>query len=145
MAKAGNSTAGTARKLPLLLAAAGLSFGLPSASLAYVAFSSGADAARLSAFEIFTPATVEPGLARRVAERADGSGIRFTPAGAAGKRDRTVTVAVRVDGDTARAISIRSAIETAPGTGSSIAALNATRYNLGTARGYKSFGLEDLK
>ena len=53
-----------------------------------------------------------------------------------------MTVAVRVNEDTAKAISVRSAIKSAqvaPGKRETIAAIEPTRYNLGIARGYKSF------
>ena len=134
---ANGQAARSARKLPLLLAAAGLAFGVPSAGLAVAAFSDGAAVPETSPFAIFTPASVDPQLAARVAQRRDG--MVFTPANGAIKRDRTVTVAVRVDQDTARAISVRQALETAPGGGDGISGLAATRYNLGTARGYQSF------
>lgn len=132
-------TARSARKLPLLLAAAGLALGVPSAGLAVAAFGDGAahDSARPIA--VFTPASVDPQLARRVAQRADGAALRFTPAGSASKRDRMVTVAVRVDHEVARAISVRQALDIAPGSGDGLSALAVTRYNLGTARGYHSF------
>lgn len=129
----------TARKLPLLLAAAGLAFGVPSAGLAVAAFSDGASDGAPSAFAVFTPASVDPQLARRVAQRGDNAALRFTPAGSAIKRDRTVTVAVRVDQDTARAISVRHVLDVAAGGGDGLSAIAATRYNLGTARGYQSF------
>ena len=63
----------------------------------------------------FTPATVDPELARRVAERyaARREALPFTPAAGKAVADRTVTVAVRLDDDSARAISIRSAIDSA--------------------------------
>ena len=130
----------TARKLPLLLAAAGLAFGVPSAGLAVVAFSDTEGARAPEGFGFFTPATVDPQLARRVQQQAGIEGIRFTPASRATQRERTVTVAVRVDGETARAISLRNAIDSVPGTRESIAASIApTRYDLGIARGYQSF------
>lgn len=132
-------SASSARKLPLLLAAAGLAFGVPSAGLAVAAFSDGSSALAASSFAVFTPSSVDPQLARRVAQLADNAAMRFTPAGGALKRDRTVTVAVRVDGGAARAIAVRSALEMAPGGGESGSVLASTRFNLGTARGYQSF------
>ena len=138
MSRAETGKAGKARKL-LLTAAAGLAFGIPSAGLAVVAFSDDSAASNPDDFDIFTPASVDPQLARRVAETAGNEGLRFTPAGSAKKSDRTVTVAVRVEGDVARAISMRSAIDAVPGAGNGIAAIAPTRYNLGVARGYKSF------
>ncbi len=132
-------SASSARKLPLLLAAAGLAFGVPSAGLAVAAFSKVDPAASAMSFAVFTPSSVDPQLARRVAQLADSAAMRFTPSGSALKRDRTVTVAVRVDGGTARAIAVRSALEMAPGGGDGGVALASTRFNLGTARGYQSF------
>lgn len=132
-------SAGSAYKLPLLLAAAGLAFGVPSAGLAVAAFSDGASVPDSSPFAIFTPASADPQLARRVAQRGDNPAMVFTPAGSSNKRERTITVAVRFDQDVARAISVRQALDMAPGGGEAISGLAATRYNLGTARGYQSF------
>lgn len=92
-------------------------------------------------FAPFTPASVDPGLARFVAEHSDSSHLmRFTPAGTAGGFGRSITVAVRIDDQTARAISVRSAISSAneqlSGTAIEIA---PTRFDLGIARGYRSF------
>lgn len=126
----------------LLGFAAALTLGLPSAGLAVVGLGAGADdfAAGTPSFELFTPASVDPDLAARVAQKARERGIRFTPLGASNaSNERTVTVAVRLDQDVARAISVRSAIQSAPGTGTDIAGLQANRFNLGTARGYTSF------
>lgn len=132
-------TARSARKLPLLLAAAGLAFGVPTTGLAVAALGDGTAVSASLVFPIFTPSSVDPQLAERVARRGDASAMRFTPAGRAIKRDRTVTVAVRVDHDTARAITVRQALDMAPGGGDGLAALPVTRYNLGIARGYQSF------
>jgi len=91
---------------------------------------------------IFTPASVDPQLARFVAERSTGRLKRFTPAGVDSRASRTMTVAVRVDAEDARAIQVRSAIQAAQdkavdsNAGVSIA---STRYNLGLARGYQNF------
>lgn len=90
----------------------------------------------------FTPASVDPELARRVQDRiaARSKALRFTPAGSAAQGESTITVAVRVDDQTARAISVRSALAAAqvkPGMGEP--ALASSRYNLGVARGYQSF------
>lgn len=140
MARMHNKTAGKQLKLPLFGVAAALALALPSAGLAVVSFT-GSDAAKGPAdFELFTPASVDPELAARVADKAREHGIRFTPAGSITDRsDRTVTVAVRIDDQNAQAISIRSAVDAVPGSGSGIARLQASRFNLGTARGYQSF------
>jgi len=124
----------------LLGLAAALTFGLPSAGLAVVGLADGDLASDAAAFELFTPASVDPELAARVAEKARERGIRFTPSGTSiSSSDRTVTVAVRVDDNIAQAISVRSAIDTAPGLGGEIAGVQANRFDLGTARGYQSF------
>ena len=119
---------------------AAMALALPSAGLAVVGLSEGDLSSAAPSFELFTPASVDPELAARVAEKAREHGIRFTPLGAnVTSSDRTVTVAVRLDNDVARAISVRSAIDAAPGTGTEISGLQASRFNLGTARGYASF------
>lgn len=124
----------------LLGLAAALTFGLPSAGLAVVGLTDADLAADATTFELFTPASVDPALAARVAEKARERGIRFTPSGASvSGNDRTVTVAVRVDDNVAQAISVRSASNTTPGLGNQIAGVQANRFNLGTSRGYQGF------
>lgn len=144
MARGTNIRAGKRRKLPLLGVTGALMLALPTASLAVVGFGSTDGLSSDSPFGIFTPASIDPDLAARVADKARAKGIRFTPAGSnSDLRSKTVTVAVRVDADTADAISVRSAIDTAPGVGNALAALKpasqASRFNLGTSRGYQSF------
>ena len=98
---------------------------------------------RPARFAALTPASVDPRLAAFVAERSSGNArlMRFTPAGAAERASRSVTVAVRVDENSARAISVRSAIEAAHGPGRRRTGVRIapTRYNLGVSRGYQSF------
>ena len=124
-------------------AAAVLALAVPSAGLALGGFDAPAPKSIAEGVVPFTPAAVDPQLALRVARQiaAKGKALRFTPAAAATTRDRTYTVAVRVDDQTARAFSIRSAIEgvqeTSLGTGT--VSIAPTRYNLGIARGYQSF------
>lgn len=139
MSVAINSKAKKGYKLPFLLAVAGLAFGAPSAGLALGAFSEQGLASSGNGLNIFTPASVDPQLAQRVADQARAKGMRFTPAGSGVDKERTVTVAVRVDDDTARAISFRSAIDSAPGAGEGIAAISKSRYDLGISRDYQSF------
>jgi len=101
----------------------------------------GAVPQRPAGFAPFTPASVDPSLARFVAEHADSSHfMRFTPAGTASGLGRSVTVAVRIDDETARAISVHSAIASAKDqlSGSAIE-IAPTRFDLGIARGYRSF------
>lgn len=136
-----NST-GTKRALPAMLATVGLALTVPGAGLAVVsAGESVSSPASLTALP-FTPARVDSRLARRVAAVIGEDGLRFTPATKlAHEGDRVVTVAVRVDAATARAISFRDA----PGSVSSergrtaVLAIAPTSYNLGVARGYQSF------
>ncbi len=99
-------------------------------------------AAAHSGFLAFTPASIDPRLARLVAERRGDAGtlMPFTPAGSANRPGRSVTVAVRVDGDAARLISVRSALASAQDQSSGASLRIApTRYNLGLSRGYQSF------
>ena len=131
-------------RLAALWAAAGgvLALGMPSAGLALAGAGAQGSAATLNAigFGIFTPASVDPELAARVADKARARGIRFTPARAAPiSGERTVTVAVRVDDDSARAISVRKAMDAAPGRSLGLAGLDTSRFQLGSARGYQSF------
>lgn len=120
---------------------AGLLFAVPGAVFAL----GGAGASFVPgtvAFAPFTPASVDPALARRVAEslRAKGLDLRFTPAGTTSARNQIVTVAIRVDDQTAQVISVRQAAAMAqaqPGTNT--VAIAPMRYNLGVARGYQSF------
>jgi len=128
------------KAFPLALVASALAISAPSAGLALVSFTDGESASSLRALDFFTPASVDPELASRATEAARGSGLTFTPAGtAATLGDRTVTIAVRVDNEIAEAISVRGAIDAAPGTGSPLDQLQPTRYNLGAAVGYESF------
>jgi len=90
----------------------------------------------------FTPAGVDPDLAERVNNRyaAARKAMRFTPAAGRTPADRTVTVAIRLDDASARAISVRSAIaeQAEPGRRGSLS-IAPTRFDLGIARGYQSF------
>ncbi|MDN3646743.1 hypothetical protein QWY75_11075 [Pontixanthobacter aestiaquae] len=123
-------------------AAAAVALAVPSTGLALGGTESVTANVSKAGFAPFTPSTVDPKLARRVAEsiRAKGLDLRFTPAGTASIRDKTVTVAVRVDDQTARVISVRSSAKIAQSQNSaSSIAITPTRYNLGIARGYQTF------
>lgn len=127
-------------KLPVLAVCAAGLFALPTAGLAVVGLGLDATQGESGAIELFTPASVDPELAARIATKAREKGLRFTPAGAsAAQRERTVTVAVRIDDDNAEAISVRNAAKTVPGAAEGITALKSSRFDLGTARGYQSF------
>lgn len=134
---------GKRRGLTASVAAAALVLaGAPTAGLALEALRSAAPRLDASAFP-FTPASVDPMLARFVADRATGHRglMRFTPAGAAEHGTRSVTVAVRIDEQSAHAIQVRSAIAAAQDQMSESSPVRITpmRYSLGLARGYQSF------
>ncbi|MGN3974522.1 hypothetical protein [Tsuneonella sp. SYSU-LHT278] len=138
----GRMKEGTAVRGLLLLGAGALLVAVPTAVFAVPDAAS--ERAVSSGIAPFTPANVDPAIARRVAAKiaARGQAMRFTPASGGLERNRTVTLAIRVDPDEARAISVRSAIAAAKGdagTGPSIATLAKARYNLGVSRGYESF------
>lgn len=129
------------RAIPAALAAAGLAIALPGAGLAIGTTDNATLPAELGGLP-FTPANVDPELARKVAAIMGSDGVQFTPAtNIQRSAERTVTVAVRVDDATARAISVRGAIETVATEQGRERALEIapTRYNLGIARGYQSF------
>lgn len=125
------------------LAVAGLA--LPVAGGAAVGTLTGKTDSFDIGFVPFTPANSDPALARKVAATLGVDGLRFTPAAKAPRPERVVTMAVRVDRATARAITVRrTAAEAAEpgklgGALSAIAQLETTRYNLGSARGFQSF------
>lgn len=91
----------------------------------------------------FTPASADPRLLASLARIREGSKgdagmFRFTPAGVHESSDRAVTVAVRVDSNMARAVSMRKpAVAGEPGQG--VAGVAPVAFNLGMARGYQSF------
>jgi hypothetical protein len=131
------------RLAPALIAVAVVLGAIPTAGLAVTAARSSMPTPSATIVP-FTPANVDPAIARRVAAKmaARGQEMRFTPAGTSLDSDRTVTVAIRVDPEAARAMSVRSAIQAAKGDaglGPSLAALAPARVNLGISRGYQSF------
>lgn len=134
---------GKIRFVPAALIGAVLALSIPAAGLAVVQGAAGPAALPESiSYMPFTPANADPQLARRVAALLGEDGLRFTPASKpALSGDRTVTVAVRVDDATARAISVRAAIDSvgAEQGRDRVLAIAPTSYNLGVARGYQSF------
>lgn len=131
-------------RFPASVVAACLAVALPSAGFALGGFDGETvSLAARGSFASFTPASVDPRLAKMVSETrtAEGRMMRFTPAGAANRPDRSVTVAIRVDDETARAISVRSSIKSTlsnPGRGGAIT-ITPNRFDLGVSRGYRSF------
>ncbi|MFM5906433.1 MAG: hypothetical protein ACKOPO_02395 [Novosphingobium sp.] len=96
-----------------------------------------------AAMGTITPASVDPALARQISVRSlpQGQVFRFTPAGIAGRPDRSITVAVRVDATTARAVNVRNAVGETSGSKMSPLGIAPTAYSLGVARGYQGFTL----
>lgn len=127
----------------LLCAGAALMVAVPSATLALGVIDGDSVSSFSDRLSNFTPASVDPELARLVAEHSaqDGKQMRFTPAGTSSRLGRSITVAVRVDEGTARAISVRQALAAADVAQAGAVAphLTSTRFNLGVARGYESF------
>jgi len=112
------------------------------------AFSSGFDSQPVSlaargGIGSFTPASVDPRLAARISvDRLARSPLfKFTPAASKGRNGRAVTVAVRVDSETAGAVSVRQALAGVADAQAGIASVRIapSAFNLGIARGYKSF------
>jgi hypothetical protein len=138
----GNKNGGVASGV-LLAGAVGL-LALPSAVLAF--------SSRFEPRAIVVPAGDAPitqdvsRLAARIAPAiplnslGKGQMFRFTPAGNANRPDRSVTVAVRVDPQTVREISVRAPrpiAASAPGT--TPLQIAPTAFSLGVSRGYHSF------
>jgi cytochrome c553 len=125
------------------LAGVALVLGVPGTGYAVGLLDEAAPRAMENRFVAFTPASGDPRVAEIVAARGGSASrfMRFTPASTSDNGSRSVTVAVRVDQQAARAISARTATDAGSEdrvavTGPRIA---PTRYNLGLARGYQSF------
>ena len=116
---------------------------MPTAGLALGALDDRVSLPATGSFAALTPATIDPRLAELVAERRNGSArlMRFTPAGVAERASRSVTVAIRIDEESARAISVRSGIASAlqQAAGPAAVRIAPARYNLGVSRGYQNF------
>ncbi len=137
---------GSRRGIAPLLGGVALTLGLLVHPAIGNAFSSGFDSLPVSlaargGIGSFTPASVDPQLAAKVsvASLSHGQLFRFTPA--AGRNgQRAVTVAVRVDAESARAVSVRQTLAAATGQpGIATVRVAPTAFNLGVARGYESF------
>ena len=134
------NTSGKSGGFPALLAGAAMALAIPSAGLAVATAGLGSGVLADSSLTQFTPARVDPQLAQRVAKAARDKGIRFTPAELGTRSSRSVTVAVRVDDETARAITVSGALQSAASKmGQGTLTLSPSRYNLGVSRGYQSF------
>jgi hypothetical protein len=112
------------------------------------AFSSGFDSQPVSlaargGIGSFTPASVDPRMASRISVNrlARSPLFKFTPAASQTRSNRAVTVAVRVDSQTASAVSVRQTLAAAtaqPGIAPAIR-VAPSAFSLGVARGYESF------
>ena len=147
MARRSTITAGNARgglSPALLLSGAVLVLALPSAVLAFTSSFESLPGSLSTRAGIgpFAPASVDPRFARTISVRslARGQMFRFTPAGTATRPDRSVTVAVRVDAEAARAISVRQTRGDTPlAAGTGALRIAPTAYSLGVSRGFQSF------
>lgn len=70
---------------------------------------------------------------------AQGHPFRFTPAGTPTRPDRSVTVAVRVDQQTAQAITVRGKAPSTIVAGNTALHIAPTAFSLGVSRGYQNF------
>lgn len=140
----GKATTSGSRGIPAMLAAAGMVLAVPVAGTAAVGSLIPANTEFSAGYVPFTPANIDPALARKVAATLGLEGLRFTPAQRTARPERVVTMAVRVDRATARAITVRRTL----GDGSvgklaggldAVPLIAPTRYNLGSARGFQSF------
>ncbi|MBH5321268.1 hypothetical protein [Aurantiacibacter sediminis] len=142
MKRQGTSLAG---KLTLAASAAAFAIALPSSVLAIGLLNGESVAApNASAHIAFTPAAADPAVAEMMARNSQGQArmMRFTPAGATGNNaERAVTVAVRVDQETAQALAASTSIAGARESDNMPSSLQVapTRYNLGIARGFSNF------
>ena len=141
------------------IAAASVVAGLLLAPTVSSAFSSGFDTAPVSlaargGIGSFTPASVDARLASQITVRALKTGklFRFTPAGNETRANRAVTVAVRLDSQSAFGFAGRNAIaDPAVQAGALPVRIAPVAYNLGMARGFASFAgtspsaLQDLQ
>lgn len=120
-----------------------LALALPSAVFAVSMLEADGNFASAENFASFTPASADPRLAEMIQSRGGSKArlMRFTPAGSSANSNRAVTVAVRVDEESAQAISVRTAINAARESAMAEASprVAQTRYNLGLSRGYRSF------
>ena len=89
----------------------------------------------------FAPGSVDPRLASALAAHPAGKGplFRFTPAGIAARPDRSVTVAVRVDSETARSIIVRAPNAPRLAANTVPMRITPTAYSLGLSHGYLGF------
>ncbi|MFC0203632.1 hypothetical protein [Novosphingobium soli] len=125
----------------LLLAGCVTLLALPSAVLAFSTdFAPSSPGA--PAIDSLDAASTPESLSRAISMRslATGQPFSFTPAGTPNRHDRAVTVAVRVDPESAQAIIVRGRSPLQP-SGQEVARLRIapTAFTLGVSRGYQNF------
>ncbi|HKR92044.1 hypothetical protein [Novosphingobium sp.] len=119
---------------------------LPSAVLAFSAASFSSLSAPPNRLDSLDPEGSPENLARVIAMRslAKGQPFPFTPAGTPNRTDRSVTVAVRVDPEAAKAIIVHNSSQIAQSTGEpGRLRFSPAAFNLGVSRGYQNFA-QDL-
>lgn len=128
----------------LLLSGAVICLALPSAVLAFSSGFGGQPAATVQSGDNLAvlPPTTSPLLARpmTVPGLTHGQLFRFTPAGNTTRPDRSVTVAVRVDPESAGTITVLAPVT--PGMfagGLNKLRIAPTAYSLGVSRGFQNF------
>lgn len=138
MSNTRNSQAG---KAAFIASAALLAIAVPSTGFAFGLASPDTTTEARENFLAFTPADADPRMARLIAERSgDAQMMRFTPAGlAASPTARSITVAVRIDPETADALAVSGIGSPRSNENRTPLRVTPTRYNLGLARGYSSF------
>ncbi|MCT2401608.1 hypothetical protein [Novosphingobium mangrovi (ex Huang et al. 2023)] len=141
VASKGGTTAGV-----MLAACVGV-LALPSAVMAF-STSFSVLTASPAPIDSFDPDASPENLSHVIAMRslAKGQPFPFTPAGTPNRPDRSVTVAVRVDPEAAKAIIVHGPPAAAQGTADSGPArmrMPPTAFNLGISRGYQNFA-QDL-
>lgn len=136
----GNTGGGTATGA--LLAGAVSLLALPSAVLAFSTRYASPVPGNVTEAAPIDKGVAPEGLANTIAFRslAKGQLFPFTPAVNSNRPDRSITVAVRIDGQSARAIQVRGVPVARPADGGMLAAAIApTAFKLGVARGFQQF------
>lgn len=125
----------------LMLAGAVSVLALPSAVLAFSSRFESDPASLAKGIGSYDSSPDETELAGAIPVRslAQGHPFRFTPAGTPNRPDRSVTVAVRVDPQTAQAITVRGAAPTKVTAGNTTLHIAPTAFSLGVSRGYQNF------
>lgn len=131
-------------KAGVLLAACVGMLALPSAVMAFSASFSSLSTPTTPIASLDPEASPE-NLSRIIAMRslAKGQPFPFTPAGTPNRPDRSVTVAVRIDPEAAKAIIVHGNPQLAQNTGEpGRLRMPPTAFNLGISRGYQNFSPE---